>query len=90
MANPDRRASKQRAAARRALGERIHLLRRRAGLDQAELADRLGVSQAAVSTWELGKSEPGLLDIAPLCGVLECSYPVLVGDEPLPPPRRAT
>ena len=79
-----------RAVARLVLGERLHALRRRVGLSQAELAARLGVSQAAVSTWELGKSEPGLLDIAPLCGVLECSYPVLVGDEPLPPPRRAT
>ena len=74
MANPDRRA----------LGERIHLLRRRAGLDQAELADRLGVSQSAVSAWELGESEPRLLDIGPLCEALGVSYAVLQGASPLP------
>ena len=76
--------SEQRAAARGALGERLLLLRRRLGLSQAELAEHCGVSQSAVSAWELGKSEPQFLDIDPLCEALGVSYAVLQGASPLP------
>ena len=36
----------------------IESFRRSLGLSQAELADRLGVSQASVSQWESGKKRP--------------------------------
>ena len=35
-------------------GERVARLRRRAGIRQYELAARIGVSKAALSTWERG------------------------------------
>lgn len=39
-------------------GNRLYDLRRRAGLTQAELAERLGVTNKAVSKWENGKAKP--------------------------------
>lgn len=47
--------------------------RKEYGYSQAQLADLLGVSQSAVSQWELGKTLPDLLTaqkLAVLCGVL--------------------
>mgnify|MGYP005819213037 FL=1 len=38
------------------LGENIGQLRRRQGLSQEQLADRLGVSRQSVSKWEAGVS----------------------------------
>jgi len=38
----------------------IATARRRAGLPQAELAERLGVPQSTVARWERGKMEPSL------------------------------
>ena len=38
------------------LGENIGQLRRRQGLSQEQLADRLGVSRQSVSKWEAGGS----------------------------------
>ncbi len=41
------------------LGNRITELRERAGMTQAELAEKLGVSNKAVSKWETGAAKPG-------------------------------
>ena len=38
------------------LNEKIYTCRKRAGLSQEALADRLGVSRQAVSKWETGDS----------------------------------
>ena len=38
------------------LGERIALARKRAGLSQEQLGEKLGVSRQAVSKWEAGDS----------------------------------
>lgn len=54
------------------LGERIQLLRRKQGLSQEELGERLGVSRQAVSKWETGQTLPdtaNLLALAQLFGV---------------------
>ncbi|MBP2297980.1 LexA family protein [Azospirillum picis] len=40
------------------LAQRIKQLRKSRGLNQAEFAELLGVTQPTVSRWELGKSEP--------------------------------
>ena len=42
--------------------------RRRAGLTQAELADRVGTTQSAVARIETGGTEPGLWRVAELVG----------------------
>lgn len=54
------------------LSEKIRALRRKSGLSQDELAERLGVSRQAVSKWELGSAVPiadTLVDIADFFGV---------------------
>ena len=43
-----------------ALGKRIARLRHKAGLSQAALADRLGLSASAVGMYEQGRREPPL------------------------------
>lgn len=40
------------------LGESIYYYRKRAGLSQEELAQKVGVSRQAVSRWELGEAAP--------------------------------
>lgn len=37
-------------------GKRIAILRRKAGLSQSDLAEKLGVTSQAVSKWECGVS----------------------------------
>ena len=54
------------------LSEKIQLCRKRAGLSQEALAEKLNVSRQAVSKWETGAAEPSttnLLALAKLYGV---------------------
>lgn len=39
------------------LSERIYTLRRKQGLSQEQLAERIGVSRQAISKWEGGVSQ---------------------------------
>lgn len=52
------------------IGERIRQARKRAGLNQAALAERLGVSQPAVANWESGVHDPRRLVLAKLADAL--------------------
>ncbi len=45
------------------MADRIQQMRKKAGLSQEELADRVGVSRQAVSKWEGGQSSPDLENI---------------------------
>lgn len=63
------------------LGNKLYELRKKAGLSQEELAERLDVSRQAVSKWECGESLPdtdNLITISKLYGV---SLDELVGNE---------
>ena len=40
------------------IGRRLRECRRRLGLSQTALGQRLGISQRAMSSWELGKTQP--------------------------------
>lgn len=53
------------------IGERLAAIRKERGITQVELAERLGVTQAAVSAYEIGKARliaPMLLRIAQILG----------------------
>ena len=51
-------------------GTFIGMLRRQMGLTQAELAERIGVTDKAVSRWETGKGFPDLSLLQPLAAEL--------------------
>lgn len=54
-------------------GTTIKSLREKLGITQAELAEKLGVSDKAVSKWETGKGLPDISMIQPLAGALGVS-----------------
>ena len=55
------------------IGEKIKELRKKNGLTQEQLADRLRISYQAVSKWETGAACPDLSLIAPLTKILHVS-----------------
>lgn len=65
------------------LGERIALLRRGRGWNQAELARRLHISTSAVGMYEQGRREPSLEGLVNLAAVLEVSADYLLTGKPL-------
>ncbi len=64
------------------VGARIRSERERRGMSQAELAERLGKSQAAVSYWEAGRRSPDVEDLVLLGDVLELDPGLLLAGEP--------
>lgn len=65
------------------LYERLSDLRKRAGLSQEELAERLDVSRQAVSKWESGASSPDIHHVMRLGELYQVSTDyILRGSEP--------
>ena len=54
-------------------GNHLYRLRRKAGLSQAQLGEKVGVSNKAVSKWENGQAKPGLDIVHKLADVLSVS-----------------
>ena len=61
--------------------ERLKALRKECGISQRALAQRLGVSQQAVATWEAARSTPGPNALATIADVLGVSSDYLLGRE---------
>ncbi|MCH5213139.1 MAG: helix-turn-helix transcriptional regulator [Oscillospiraceae bacterium] len=59
---------------------KLKILRIKAGLNQAELAGRLNVTQAAISSWERGLTMPGTKIIPKLAKTLNCTIDELYGE----------
>lgn len=53
--------------------------RKASGLKQSELAEKIGVSQKTVSSWETGRTEPTMKDVASICNLLDVSVEQLAG-----------
>ena len=76
------------------LNEKIYDCRKKAGLSQDALAERIGVSRQAVSKWELGTAQPDLDNIVSLAKVFDVTTDwLLTKNEPEPvseePPESA-
>jgi len=55
------------------LGERLYELRKKKGLSQEEVAERLNVTRQSVSKWETDESKPDFDKIIPICELYEIS-----------------
>jgi transcriptional regulator with XRE-family HTH domain len=66
--------------------KRIYEFRKKRGLTQAALALRSGISQTAISNYEVGDREPGSTAIIALARAMGCSADYLLGltDDPTP------
>lgn len=75
------------------LNEKIYQHRKRMGLSQEELAEKLGVSRQAVSKWELGTSVPELDSVVLLARIFGVTTDsLLIGEEEhvqAPPPAQS-
>lgn len=70
------------------LNEKIYTCRKKAGLSQEALADRLGVSRQAVSKWETGEAEPEISKLRLLAEAFNVTTDWLLSDEdPEPEPE---
>ena len=69
-------------------GEKLAAARKAAGYTQEKLAEELGVSFQAVSTWERNESLPDTRHLIALSKALRVSLDRLLGEEELPPWER--
>ncbi len=63
------------------LSERIYKFRRKSGLSQEQLAEKIGVSRQAISKWESGTSTPELEKLLALNDCFSITLDELVKDE---------
>jgi len=63
------------------LNEKIVYCRKRAGLSQEALAEKIGVSRQAVSKWETGDAEPEINKLKMLCTAFGVSADWLLSEE---------
>ena len=63
------------------LSEKITYCRRRSGLSQEGLAEKLGVSRQAVSKWETGEAQPEIAKLKQLSDVFGVSADWLLNEE---------
>lgn len=59
------------------IGQAIRLLRQKRDMTQTELAERVGMSVNAVSSWELGKSFPPNGSLQRICDAFGITEPQL-------------
>ena len=63
------------------LSERIYKFRRKSGLSQEQLAEKIGVSRQAISKWESGTSTPELEKLLALSECFNMTLDDLVKEE---------
>lgn len=61
------------------VGLNIKTFRLREDMTQSELAKKMGVSRTAISSWEIGRTEPSIGDIEKLSEIFGCLKTDLIG-----------
>lgn len=61
------------------MANRIKIARKAMGLTQKEFGKAIGVTQATVSAWELGRNEPDYKVLRKIAQMLDCSIEYLMG-----------
>ena len=67
------------------LSEKIYACRKKQGLSQEKLAEKLGVSRQAVSKWETGESEPEISKLNAIAQTFGVTVDWLLSDEEAAP-----
>ena len=65
--------------AREPFGTRLRSLRERAGLNQTQLAEKVGTDQSSISRWERNVAEPQIAMVERLAAALAVSAVQLLG-----------
>jgi len=66
------------------LGDNLRTIREYRGMTQIDLAERIGVTSAAVSSWETGRTEPRIGMIERMAVALNCQKSDIIGyDKPM-------
>ena len=63
------------------IGRFIRTVRQYHNLTQKELAEQIHVGAGTISKWECGRGLPELVNIIPLCEVLEISFEELMNGD---------
>ncbi len=71
------------------LAENLYMLRTEKGKTQKEIADYLGIKQAAYSKYEVGETEPKITTLVKMARYFETDLNSLVGFSPLSPYEKA-
>lgn len=71
------------------LSENLFALRRKSGLSQEELAEKISVSRQAISKWETGLSTPDLERLVALSECFGVTVDELIGTKPAAGPQPA-
>ena len=66
------------------LNEKIYACRKKAGLSQEALAERIGVSRQAISKWETGEASPEISKLPPLAEAFGVTVDWLLSEDGLP------
>lgn len=74
---------------RTAIAHNIAELRKKAGLTQSALGERLGYSDKSVSKWERAEGIPDAVVLAQMAELFGCSVDALMGLTPAPAPAAA-
>lgn len=78
------------ALVRTNIAEMIYVLRQRAGLSQAQLAQRVGTSQTVISSLESGSRMPQLTTLMKIAEALGTSFEIRLGDDSYSPTAMAS
>lgn len=65
-----------------AVGDLLAAERKRIGLTQEQLAERIGVGRASIQNWESGKHQPSASDLIALADVFNKTVDSLLGRDP--------
>lgn len=63
------------------ISDNIRRLREREGIEQLELAERLGISNKTISSWECGRTEPRMGMIERIVDALGCTKADIIEPE---------
>lgn len=64
---------------RETIGSRLRAVREQHNLSQTELAEKLGMTQKAISSWENGRTYPRMQQLTEMCQIYDCTLEYLTG-----------